>query len=127
MTLADPKPLKRVTDPTVFETFHSREPSCVCCGWRFADAHHILKRSQGGDDVLSNLIGLCTLCHRALHDRVTVIGDFGRKVTPAVVDSAIAGYIRSEAGSDCRTYLRGKLGDFAAEAFVQNLEGNPRF
>lgn len=32
-------------------------------------AHHIIFRSQGGKDELTNLICLCWNCHRAVHDR----------------------------------------------------------
>ena len=31
-------------------------------------AHHIIFRSQDGDDALSNLITLCFNCHRIAHD-----------------------------------------------------------
>jgi 5-methylcytosine-specific restriction endonuclease McrA len=29
--------------------------------------HHIIKRSDGRDDRLANLIGLCSVCHRLEH------------------------------------------------------------
>ena len=32
------------------------------------DAHHILPRSQGGEDVWSNGLGLCREHHRYVHD-----------------------------------------------------------
>ena len=31
------------------------------------DAHHITLRSQGGDDVPSNLRWLCRQCHNVMH------------------------------------------------------------
>lgn len=42
------------------------------CGWckvsgGALDAHHILPRSRGGRDVVSNLRPLHRLCHRAVH------------------------------------------------------------
>ena len=42
---------------------------CRKCG-RIAPlhAHHIVRRSSGGDDSLDNLVSLCFECHRALHD-----------------------------------------------------------
>lgn len=30
--------------------------------------HHIVFRSQGGKDTLDNLLTLCFICHRAVHD-----------------------------------------------------------
>ena len=46
---------------------------CQICGCFTQDApHHIIYRSQGGDDSLENMTTLCGLmendCHRKLHD-----------------------------------------------------------
>jgi len=42
---------------------------CQYCGSNNAvSAHHIIFKSQGGDDSLDNLICLCFDCHRAVHD-----------------------------------------------------------
>jgi 5-methylcytosine-specific restriction endonuclease McrA len=30
--------------------------------------HHVVFKSQGGSDALNNLLTLCFVCHRALHD-----------------------------------------------------------
>ena len=30
--------------------------------------HHLIRRSQGGDDVAENIVPLCDSCHRRLHD-----------------------------------------------------------
>lgn len=30
-------------------------------------AHHVVYRSQGGDDILSNLLTVCDNCHSAIH------------------------------------------------------------
>ena len=43
------------------------------CGWckvpgGALDAHHVIRRSQGGRDVAGNLRAVHRLCHRALHD-----------------------------------------------------------
>lgn len=35
--------------------------------------HHIIFRSQGGDDADWNLVTLCFKCHHAVHDRWLVI------------------------------------------------------
>lgn len=58
------------------------QPSCAICGQEAATAHHILKRSQGGDDSLSNLVALCgsgtTGCHGKIenndHDSLQTLG-----------------------------------------------------
>lgn len=42
---------------------------CERCGIADADlVHHRLRRSQGGGNELSNLAGLCSPCHRTIHD-----------------------------------------------------------
>ena len=40
--------------------------SNLCC-------HHIIFRSQGGDDATWNLITLCNTCHEAIHKRFILI------------------------------------------------------
>ena len=44
------------------------EPACPC-GARANHIHHILFKSRGGTDDLSNLIGLCESCHDRAHYR----------------------------------------------------------
>lgn len=36
---------------------------CEFCGKKAVDAHHIKYRSQGGNNLLKNLISLCRSCH----------------------------------------------------------------
>jgi len=37
-------------------------------GWYYhGEAHHILRRSQGGKDDASNLLWVCPPCHRYIH------------------------------------------------------------
>ena len=48
------------------------------CGRVAVDAAHIVARSQGGDDVLSNLKAKCRVHHSADHG-ITVIDAFGRR------------------------------------------------
>jgi len=40
---------------------------CEVCSSRISDCHHILFRSQGGKDVIENLVGLCRECHLKAH------------------------------------------------------------
>lgn len=43
---------------------HDRDQNiCRCCGARGTQCHHVLFRSQGGEDEPSNLILLCAECH----------------------------------------------------------------
>jgi ATP-dependent DNA helicase RecQ len=55
---------------------------CVSCGEQLrsaeADIHHLLPRSMGGTDELSNLITLCDGCHAAHHP--TLQGGLARRV-----------------------------------------------
>jgi hypothetical protein len=41
-----------------------------CCGEDFLDCHHVKLRAHGRDHRPSNLITLCSKCHRLLHDGV---------------------------------------------------------
>lgn len=40
---------------------------CEECGAVAVDIHHIVKRSQGGSDDVSNLKALCRRCHNLKH------------------------------------------------------------
>lgn len=49
--------------------------TCQVCGCHTeAPCHHVIFRSQGGNDTLDNLITLCgplqNDCHRAVHDKL---------------------------------------------------------
>jgi hypothetical protein len=60
MTVADPRPAKRIKDPGLVRNFSQRASSCAVCGTgRGAglSAHHVLPRGRGGDDVTA------TGCH----------------------------------------------------------------
>ncbi len=37
------------------------------------DAHHLLKRSQGGKDEANNLIAVCRECHDEIHGHVLIV------------------------------------------------------
>ncbi len=63
----------KVIDETLLEEFRHRS-RCENCGILSRgrlDAHHIYARGMGGGgrlDVRENLIALCALCHRRVHD-----------------------------------------------------------
>jgi ATP-dependent DNA helicase RecQ len=57
------------------------EYKCVSCSAkvksRDADVHHLLPRSMGGSDEVSNLVTLCYGCHAAHHPNLA--GGMGRR------------------------------------------------
>ncbi len=57
------------------EAYHRDSFTCQWCGKQHPQDNHALSphhkvfRSQGGDDILENLVSLCIYpCHRFLHD-----------------------------------------------------------
>lgn len=61
-----PKP-KRVVDKKAIE--EARKPYCELCGCREGvQVHHIKSKGSGGGDTPENLISLCWVCHRKVHD-----------------------------------------------------------
>ena len=45
----------------------NRDGVCVRCGSTYyLNAHHVIPRSQGGPDDVSNLVSLCASCHARL-------------------------------------------------------------
>ena len=57
----------RIVDPDLMRQAHWAFDECVICGGIDISIHHIIHRSQGGDDVWENLAPLCgsgtTGCH----------------------------------------------------------------
>lgn len=43
---------------------------CEMCGGKADDIHHIVYKSQGGKDEISNLIGLCRRHHEQAHSGI---------------------------------------------------------
>lgn len=56
---ADPKSGARIRDPALLRQAHWSFDECVVCGGIDISIHHVLPRSQGGDDVWENLVALC--------------------------------------------------------------------
>lgn len=50
-----------------------------CTNTRFLEVHHITPRSRGGSNAASNLITLCSACHRHTHRRGTALPANGRE------------------------------------------------
>ena len=42
--------------------------ACENCGSQAVDIHHLKFRSQGGQDVIENLMALCRECHFEVHN-----------------------------------------------------------
>jgi len=52
---------------------------CEHCSNRAVDIHHIKFRSQGGKDIIDNLIALCRECHNKAHNSVLFNKDLKNK------------------------------------------------
>lgn len=120
---ADPKPVKRIRDLSVFQKFYGFPHECVCCGLRPGQAHHVIHRSKGGDDVMGNLVPLCPPCHNAYHGAAYHSAFYRRKITTQDVKRSIAQFVRGESGEHHRRYLIAKRGEWGAEAYLRKLEG----
>ncbi len=43
---------------------------CFICGYDLiVDVHHIIPKSEGGEDYIQNYVGLCPNCHALVHKR----------------------------------------------------------
>lgn len=72
---ADPKPEQRIFDPSAGYDKLRREQRCRLCGERFykgmgLSRHHLIPKSQGGDDLEANIIPLCGDGTRGCHGQV---------------------------------------------------------
>lgn len=73
MTLAFPKPQKRIVDRKAVASYARNHPSCEVAGCKARrsthETHHIVSRKMGGSDVQSNLLRLCMNHHSEWHTR----------------------------------------------------------
>ena len=68
MATTDPKPAKRLRDPAAVRRYLMTHLTCEVCQIRESkQAHHKLRRSQGGGDVPDNLLAVCARCHDLIH------------------------------------------------------------
>ena len=60
----------RTVPPAVRRALEARDRGCRFpgCGLRFTDAHHIVHWADGGETKLRNLLLLCKLHHRRVHE-----------------------------------------------------------
>jgi len=73
----DPKPAKRIVDKKAVSSFAKGMvyfgcQACLSQGWGMMSVHHLVPRSQGGDDIPENLAMLCgsgtSGCHGNIHN-----------------------------------------------------------
>lgn len=58
---------KRIVDHEAVQRKVASDPVCRACSRRASDGHHIVLRSQGGDDVEENILPVCHECHMRYH------------------------------------------------------------
>jgi len=60
----------RTTSPSMRRALEARDRGCRFpgCGLRFTDAHHVKHWADGGETSLENLLLLCKVHHRAVHE-----------------------------------------------------------
>lgn len=99
----DPKPPRRLRQTGAARSKLLSEQACRACPRRATEGHHILHRSQGGDDVSANIMPLCLHCHRLYHD--------GGDLEVGITDVEFA-YLARALGSEeaAETYLTRRFG-----------------
>lgn len=123
----DPRPAARTVDPHALAVARLAEDECGACGRPPGSPHHVIPRSEGGDDVAANLLMLCgsgtTGCHGAWHGNPYMASD-GRWVAltlpeqpwrnerrDAVWVAQRIGHHIASRRRDIIAYVVGKLGD----------------
>lgn len=114
LTEPDPKPSARVRDPDLLRRLHFEFEECVLCGRVDFSIHHVLKRSQGGDDVRSNLLALCGHGTAGCHGLV--------EGADRAACAALGRYLDAER-PDTIAYLAVRLGGFTAAAAWMQQRG----
>lgn len=68
--IADWRPDRRIVDPDLMRILKLRWDECCLCGvTNDLHIHHIVYRSQSGDDIEANCCCLCIGCHTSIHSR----------------------------------------------------------
>ena len=57
---------KRIENRVLIDELKEKH-SCIICGNKEVDIHHIKTKKSGGDDVPYNLVPLCRVHHSSLH------------------------------------------------------------
>lgn len=66
-TTTERSSMKRHRDPGALLAKMLSDRQCRGCGGEAVEAHHIVLRSAGGDDVMENIMPLCGRCHDQFH------------------------------------------------------------
>lgn len=86
----DTKPAKRIkATKTEWEAIreHFAHATCVSCSvGGDVELHHILPRSQGGDDLVLNLVAICRTCHTRLEGHESGWRRVAAKIRKLVTD-----------------------------------------
>lgn len=129
----DPKPTRRkgnkprrIVDPKQIALAKAKWPHCASCGrWALNDSgHHVLPKDKGGDDVQANIVVLCgsgtSRCHGAHHGSPYVFEGEGGTTQRRDADwvNIAVGLHLLEARHDVLSYVLGKLGEEAGQAFL---------
>jgi hypothetical protein len=105
----DLKPAKRVKNPKAMKQVHEQGCWCVLnCGEK-GSVHHVLARSQGGDDVSANMVCLCGSGTTGHHGKVEA------NDTPTLV--LLGEHLLLER-PDTISYIKGKLGEAEGAAWL---------
>jgi len=106
----DAKPAKRVKNPKAMSDAHKRGGVCALnCNTTPVSLHHVLPRSQGGDDVAANMLFLCGSGTTGHHGLVEA------NDTPTLV--LLGEHLLLER-PDTISYIKGKLGEEAGTAWL---------
>jgi hypothetical protein len=93
----DLKPAKRVKNPKAMKAVHEKGCWCVLNCNSKGEAHHVLFKSQGGDDDPANLACLCSHHHSLVHAEDTptlvLLGEHLLLERPDTID-----YIKAKLG-----------------------------
>lgn len=96
----------RKLNPSARDRKLAADQTCRATGNRATDGHHILLRSQGGDDVEDNILPLSDKPHRIYHTQ-------GRLPGVRLTDREIA-YLAGKLGVEgAADYIRRKFGEEA--------------
>lgn len=61
------RPPTRYIPMDIRKAVYERDECCRWCGAQGQEVHHVIYRSQGGPDTLTNLVLLCNRCHMRAH------------------------------------------------------------
>lgn len=134
----DPKPDPRIVDRDAMRVARLASDYCGACGGQPGSVHHVVPRSEGGDDVAGNLMLLCgngTMgCHGALHGNPYVvevlnvtkhIGSGVYATYPWDYERRDAAWVSQRIGQtilllrpDVIAYVTAKLGEDAGAAYL---------